>query len=309
MFVPAANRLKSYNFYLVKNEDSLMLIDTGLNNDDCWDSLQRILRINGFTLADITGILITHHHTDHIGLVNRIVSDHSIPVYAHPYAKLLLNRDIEYVKMRVDFFRKLYQEMGCGEMGEKQVANLKNPIILGEKNRIHCEILEFTNHQLFGFELFEIPGHAPDQVAFYHKDSKWLFAGDILIDTISSNAYIEPNYDGSRTNSVIQQKQSLEKCLSLDAELVYSGHSMIIKTPNDLIEKRIKELDEKASKYINIIKSGISTASGVAQLRYNDRYEKQFFSIMSQVIGYLDYLEFQGKIKKEMEKGILHYYI
>jgi glyoxylase-like metal-dependent hydrolase (beta-lactamase superfamily II) len=211
--------------------------------------------------------------------------------------------------MRVDFFRKLYQEMGCGEMGEKQVANLKNPIILGEKNRIHCEILEFTDNQIFGFELFEIPGHAPDQVAFYHKDSKWLFAGDILIDSISSNAYIEPNYDGSRTNSVIQQKQSLEKCLSLDAELVYSGHSMIIKTPNDLIEKRIKELDEKASKYINIIKSGISTASGVAQLRYNDRYEKQFFSIMSQVIGYLDYLEFQGKIKKEMEKGIWHYYI
>jgi glyoxylase-like metal-dependent hydrolase (beta-lactamase superfamily II) len=169
VFVPAANRLKSYNFYLVKNEDSLMLIDTGLNNDDCWDSLQRILRINGFTLADITGILITHHHTDHIGLVNRIVSDHSIPVYAHPYAKLLLNRDIEYVKMRVDFFRKLYQEMGCGEMGEKQVANLKNPIILGEKNRIHCEILEFTDNQIFGLNFLKFQGTLPIRLPFIIK--------------------------------------------------------------------------------------------------------------------------------------------
>jgi glyoxylase-like metal-dependent hydrolase (beta-lactamase superfamily II) len=214
VIVPASNKLKSYNFFLVENEQSLLLIDTGLNNDDCWDSLQRVLKNNGFTLADITEILITHLHTDHIGLVNRIVSIHSIPVYAHPYAKLLLNRDTGYVKMRVEFFRKLYQEMGCGEIGEQQVANLRNPIILGEKNKLHSEIKEFSNHQLYGFNIFKIPGHAPDQVAFYHKKSKWLFAGDLLIENHSSNAYIEPNYDGSRTNSVIQQKQSLENCLS-----------------------------------------------------------------------------------------------
>jgi glyoxylase-like metal-dependent hydrolase (beta-lactamase superfamily II) len=280
-----------------------------LNGDESWESLQKTLKNNDFTLTDITGILLTHHHTDHIGLVNRILSAHSIPVYAHPYAKLLLNRDSEYVKMRVEFFRKLYQEMGCGEMGQQQVANLQNPINLGEKNRIHCEILEFTDNLHFGFEIFEIPGHAPDQVAFYHKESKWLFAGDLLIDTISSNAYIEPNNDGSRTKSLIQQKQSLENCLSLNAELVFPGHGMIIKNPSDLINKRLKELDEKASKYINMIKSGITTASGLAKLRYNDRYEKQFFSIMSQVIGHLDYLELQGEIQKKMENGIWRYYI
>ena len=29
---------------------------------------------------------------------------------------------------------------------------------------------------------------------------------------------------------------------------------------------------------------------------------------MSEIIGYLDYLELQGKINKEIEKGIWHYY-
>jgi glyoxylase-like metal-dependent hydrolase (beta-lactamase superfamily II) len=309
VIVRASNKLKSYNFFLVKGEHSLLLIDTGLNNEDCWNSLQRTLINNGFTIADITGVLLTHHHTDHIGLVNRIGSTRPIPVYAHPYAKILLNRDIEYVKMRVEFFRKLYQEMGCGEIGEQQVSNLKNPIILGEKNMIRSEIIEFTNNQLYDFNIFEIPGHAPDQAAFYHKKSKWLFAGDLLIENLTSNAYIEPNYDGSRTNSVLQQKKSLENCLSLDPELVFSGHGRIINNPNDLIKRRIKEIDEKAGQYINIIKSGIRTASELAKILYNERYEKQFFSIMSQVIGYLDYLELQGKIKKEMEKGICHYYI
>ncbi len=306
--VPASNKLKSFNLFLVKHENSLTLIDAGLNTDDCWNSLQKTLKDNDFTLSDITGILLTHHHTDHVGLVNRILSTHSIPVYAHPYAILVLKRDKDYIKMRVEFFKKLYQEMGCGEIGEKQVADLHNPIILSEDNKIHCEIKEITINKLLGFDILEIPGHAPDQVAFYDKECKWLFAGDLLIENFPSNAFIEPDYDGIRTKSLLQQKQSLEECLSLNVELVFPGHGMIIENPVDLLKERIKEIDEKATKYINIIKSGISTASGIAQFRYKEKYEKQFFNSMSEIIGYLDYLQIQGKINKEMEKGIWHYY-
>src|SRR4051794_3900079 len=100
VIVPASNELKSFNFFLVKHENSLTLIDAGLNTDNCWNSLQMTLKDNDYTLTDITGILLTHHHTDHIGLVNRLVSTHSIPVYAHPNAILILNRDSEYMKMR-----------------------------------------------------------------------------------------------------------------------------------------------------------------------------------------------------------------
>ena len=154
----------------------------------------------------------------------------------------------------------------------------------------------------------EIPGHAPDQVAFYQKECKWLFAGDLLIEHMTSNAFIEPNYDGTRIKSLVQQKLSLEKCLSLNVELVFSGHGMIIDNPVDLINERLKEIDEKANQYQNMIISGISTASEIAQFRYKEKYEKQFFNVMSEIIGYLDYLEIQGKIKKEMKKGIWHYF-
>ncbi|WP_066074557.1 MBL fold metallo-hydrolase [Neobacillus soli] len=309
VIVPASNKLKSFNFFLVKQENSLTLIDAGLNTDDCWNSLQKTLKNHDYLLTDITGICLTHHHTDHIGLVNRITSTHSIPIYAHPYAIPVLKRDSQYMKMRVEFFRKLYQEMGCGELGEKQVVDSRNPISLNEDKKIHCEIQEITNTQLLGFDIFEIPGHAPDQVAFYNKESKWLFAGDLVIKHIPSKAMIEPDYDGTRTKSLIQQRQSLEKCLSLDIELVFSGHGILLENPVDLIKNRINEIDVKADKFINIIKSGISTASGIAQLLYKEKYEKQFFNIMSEIIGYLDFLELQGAIKKEMKKGIWQYYI
>ncbi|MEH7116991.1 MBL fold metallo-hydrolase [Neobacillus vireti] len=166
----------------------------------------------------------------------------------------------------------------------------------------------FEKYKLFGFDIFNIPGHAPDQVSFYHKECNWLFAGDLLIENLPSNAFIEPNVDGNRTKSWVQQKQSLEKCLSIDIELVFSGHGNIIENPVKLVNDRIKEIDIKANNYLNMIKSGLSTASGIAQLRYQGKYEKHFFNIMSEVIGILDYLEFQGKINKEMKKGIWNFY-
>lgn len=308
VIVPTSNKLASINFFLVKQDNSLTLIDAGLSNDECWNALQMTLRKHDYTLTDITGILLTHNHIDHIGLVNRIVSSHSIPVYAHPCAKLVLKRDPHYMKMRIEFFRKLYREMGCAEFGDKQVADLRNPIIINENKKIDCEIQEITHNHLFGFDIIEIPGHAPDQVAFYHKESKGLFAGDLLIQHLPSNAMVEPNYDGTRTKSLLQQKQSLKKCLSLNADLIFSGHGSIIENTIDLINERMKEIDEKANKYISMIQLRMSTASELAQLLSKEKYEKQFFHTMSKIIGFLDYLELQGKISKVRKKGIWYYY-
>ncbi len=306
--VPTSNELKSINLFLVKQDSALTLIDAGLNTEECWSSLQNTLKKHNYTLSDITEILLTHHHSDHIGLVNRILSTHSIPVYAHPEASFRLKRDKVYMNMRVEFFKKLYQEMGCGEIGEKQVIELHNSIILNDNKRIDCEIQEISSDQLLDFNILEIPGHAPDLIAFYHKKYKWLFAGDLLIENISSNAFIEPDYNGKRIKSLIQLKNSLEKCLQLHVEYVFPGHGTIIGKPIDLVNKRLKRIDENANIYLNIIKSGITTASEIAQFIYKEKYERNFFNIMSEVIGYLDYLEVQGKINKKMERNVWKYY-
>ncbi|MBM4764893.1 MBL fold metallo-hydrolase [Bacillus sp. B15-48] len=309
VIVPTSNELKSFNFYLVKHNHSLTLIDAGVNTAKCWDALQKTLKGHGFTLTDITEVLLTHHHTDHIGLINRILSVHSIPVYAHPNATLILKRDREYRKMRRAFFKKLYAEMGCGEIGERQVASTHNPINLNEDKKTNGEIREMATGPFLGFSLLEIPGHAPDQVGFYQKECKWVFSGDLLIEHMPSNAFIEPDYEGIRTNSVIQQKQSLEKCLSLDVDYVFPGHGIIIENPRDLIKIRLKEIDEKADKYLRIIKSKRSIPSEIAKVRFGkQRYEQQFFNVMSEVIGYLDYLELNGEISKEKKGGIWQYY-
>lgn len=303
------NGLRSINFYLVKQENSLTLIDAGLNTDDCWYALQTTLKVNGYTLHDITEILLTHHHVDHVGLVNRIVALHEIPVYAHPNAIPRLKRDHDFLQMRVEFFKQLYNEMGCGEMGERQVSYLSNSIIKNKDKKIHSEIEEINNHQLMNFDVIPMFGHAPDQVAFFNRQHKCLFGGDLLIGHISSNALVEPNEQGNRMKTLIQHKHSLTSCLSLEADLVYSGHGITIEKPNDLIQKRLLAMDAKAETFKNYIQTGISTANEIAQLHYKHKYEKEFPLVMSEIIGHLDYLEEQRKVEKECDKGVWHYFV
>ena len=46
ILVPTSNELKSINFFLVKQDSALSLIDAGLNNEECWNSLQKTLNKN-----------------------------------------------------------------------------------------------------------------------------------------------------------------------------------------------------------------------------------------------------------------------
>ena len=65
-------------------------------------------------------------------------SKHPIPVYAHRNAIPRLTRDLDFLEMREAFFKQLYEEMGCGEMGEKQVTYLHNAIIQNKDNKMDC---------------------------------------------------------------------------------------------------------------------------------------------------------------------------
>jgi glyoxylase-like metal-dependent hydrolase (beta-lactamase superfamily II) len=307
IIVPDKSALKSVNFFLVKQEHSLSLIDAGWNNEECWNGLMESLKINGFTLSDVTELILTHHHIDHVGLVNRITSEHPIPVYCHPYSIPRLKRDQSFLEMRVEFYTKLYQEMGCGKSGENHSAYLKKAIQLNKQNAIHADLIEVLDNELFDFRIIEVPGHAPDQIAFYDERKNSLFAGDLLIGHLSSNALIEPDLAGKRIPTLSQHIESLKKCLTLNVKIIFPGHGKLIEQPDSLIIKRLERIEEKAKRIIHLIKSGITTGNDLALSYYKNTYYEQFPLVISEIIGHLDYLEVQGKIQKELVKGVWHY--
>lgn len=179
VIVSNASSLKSVNFFLIKEREALYLIDAGMNDESCWNALLHTLEVNNLSLGNLTGIILTHHHIDHIGLVNRIVSHKQMPVYVHKEAVLRLKRDRAFLERRANFFETLYKEMGCGEAGERQARFVREAIEKNKDNALKASLTTIEEDMLTSLSLriIETPGHAADQIALYDEERGWLVRG------------------------------------------------------------------------------------------------------------------------------------
>jgi len=71
------------NLYLLKHRDGFALVDCGLNSRDAWAVLERGLEELGITPRDLTHLLLTHVHPDHMGAASRLREASGAPVFAH----------------------------------------------------------------------------------------------------------------------------------------------------------------------------------------------------------------------------------
>ena len=71
------NPLKSINCYLIKGKERNLIIDTGMNREECKAVLFPALKEMAVDLQR-TDLFITHLHADHFGLTGDLATDSSI---------------------------------------------------------------------------------------------------------------------------------------------------------------------------------------------------------------------------------------
>lgn len=307
VMIPIKSTLQSYNFYLVKNDARLFLIDAGVDTDSCWETFNEVLSEAGYSLYDIEFIVLTHHHADHIGLVNRIRARHGIPVYAHEKALLRLQRDAEFLQKRIEFFDELYREHGCGLAGEQQVDRLRNSFMKNKAQAIVNKVHTLqAGDRIGGLRVIELSGHAPDQIGLLHAASGSFFVGDHVIEHLSTNALIDIDEEGEAIPALLHYVQALKKCLDYPIKRIYSGHGIVIDDALEMIRCKLKRIEKKSEKVLKYIDQA-SSAAEIAQAMYKVYYEQIFSLVMSEVIGHCDRLVACGKLVKTNDGGFIYY--
>jgi len=164
--------------------------------------------------------IITHAHEDHSGGAHMLKSDFNIPIYAHEKAIAILNKEVSFPK---------YRQIAWGEK--------RKPVIV---KKIPNRIKTF-NHQ-FTFEIFPMPGHAPELIALVEKSKEWAFVSDAIQPRykmlFGHNSDIQENL----SQIVGSMKNLLEFTKNLqDLKVFISGHGMY---EREIIEQKMKELNE-----------------------------------------------------------------
>lgn len=152
--------------YLVVGPDGVGLIETGPTS--AHDALDAGITAAGYTLDDITDIVVTHIHLDHAGALGWLMRQHEhLTAWVHPVG---LPHMIQPEKL-VNSATRIYGD----RMGE-----LWGDVVPAPERRLRA-----TEHRtpisIAGRSLipFDTPGHASHHIAILDEQTGSLFTGDV----------------------------------------------------------------------------------------------------------------------------------
>ncbi|MGE8204432.1 MBL fold metallo-hydrolase [Heyndrickxia sp. NPDC080065] len=306
--LPTPFAVGDVNVYLIKG-DVLTLIDAGIKTKDAWESFTYQLSQLGYTPDDIKQVILTHHHPDHVGLLEWMPDD--LKIFGHRYCAPYLCRDQDFFKVHDQFYFNLFHEFGLQGDYTSMLRKWKSPLKLSANRSLTNVIAE--GDRIEGFEdwiVLETLGHAQSHLSFYREKDGALLAGDHVLATISSNPLLEPplSSQAERPKPQLQYNASLKKLFDYDISIAFTGHGNEVKNVHSLVERRLQRQQDRAMQVREMIKAEPLTTFDICQKLFPAVYQKELGLTLSETTAQLDYLlSIDAAEKKFNEDGIAYF--
>ena len=157
--------------YLMNIEEGYLLVDTGLPGT--LGKFTGKLKKIGVDMSQIKYIFITHHHSDHVGLVNDIQVESNARLILHKNAVKYLKRGVSVVGKPANFIAAVMSKIFSllGNSSYPPIIPKDNDIIIdGDDDRVLRDL---------GIEakILYTPGHTDDSISILLDDGT-LIGGD-----------------------------------------------------------------------------------------------------------------------------------
>jgi hydroxyacylglutathione hydrolase len=173
-----------------------ILIDTGYISD--FRETKRLIADLSVNLADVSLIINTHTHCDHIGGNRKIQQKSGCDIALHTVGKFFIDTRDDWST----WWRYYHQEADFFDCTTALTDG---------------DIIAVGPHE---FEVMHTPGHASDGIVLYNRRKKILISSDTLWE--NDMAVMTLRVEGS--TAMFQMRDSLQKLESLDVQHVYPGH-------------------------------------------------------------------------------------
>jgi glyoxylase-like metal-dependent hydrolase (beta-lactamase superfamily II) len=201
--------------------NSLFLADTGFPG--MADSIILAAEKNGYSLNNLTGIIITHHDWDHIGSLYELKKRYITPKI---YSSAL---EADYINGKNKFIQLEREEKNYNDLpGDKKPGNLALRRALESIPKSEVDIIIDDNDPRLlesGIRIINTPGHKPGHICIYIDELKILIAGDAL--RVENNELLGAN--PVFTVDMDKAKKSIKKLLNYEIDSIICYHGGIFK--------------------------------------------------------------------------------
>jgi glyoxylase-like metal-dependent hydrolase (beta-lactamase superfamily II) len=187
--------------YLVSGPNGLALIDTGWPTEQAWTALCASITQTGHDITDLKYMLVTHAHSDHLGLAARVREASGALVGMHPAERATLRRsEPQEPQVGRVHLADWLRSRGAPEDQADQVAAMMTGAV-----RVHRELarpdfdVEHGSLPLgAGTALRAVwtPGHTPGHLCFYDERQDVLLTGDHVLPRITPHIGLPPGSQG-----------------------------------------------------------------------------------------------------------------
>ncbi len=314
--------LQSVNSYLLKGERRDLLIDTGMNMEECREVLWPALRFLGVNLPN-TDIFITHLHYDHFGLAFPLSSDEST-IYINAPDAIFLGDPSLWQKGLIYGRMNGFPEDELQLALEKRNHWLKKLPIKEIKNIIEYaddgiekkpfRIMgdgDILNVGRYSFKCLMTPGHSSGHLCLYEAQNKILFSGDHILEGITPAICLWP---GEKQNPLQDYLQSLDKIFNLEVDFILPGHRSIFQDCRGRISQLKAHHSERNKEIIFSLRGKEMAAYQVAsEIRWDiplpwGRFPpEQKWIAFAETLAHLKYLEEEGEIISKLQGDTMVY--
>lgn len=295
-------RLDHVNVYFIEDDDGWIIVDTGIDNRTGRAQWQALFDgpLAGFRFR---GLLVTHHHPDHIGLAGWLCETLDIPLLTSRTGFLSsMNFYNSPELLAATAYSQFYHSHGMSS----EIAALVST--QGQDYMRMLSKLPFTYRQIADgdvlvlggrrFHVLSGDGHCPEQLMLYLPEEALFLAADQVIEKISPNVSVtafEP--DGDPLGSFLRSLDRIRRDVTGDA-LVLAGHRL----PFYGLHERCGALIEHHEQRCDTIRSALAqapiSAAELVPLMFNRELTPHEMSFaFTEVLAHSNYLVALGECR------------
>jgi glyoxylase-like metal-dependent hydrolase (beta-lactamase superfamily II) len=205
------------NPVVIESDSGVILFDAGYPNQ--LDDFKAAMKKSGYSLPDITMIVVSHHDHDHIGSLKAFVNENpKIKVVANEIEAKYISGEQKSVRLiqaeeynkKLDGKEKVFGEQFVQYLKTIEPCNVSKTV---KENEYICE----------GVKVIHTPGHTPGHISLLLERESVFLAGDALAVEKGKLVIANPQF----TLDMEETRKSLEKIRNLEIETLICYHGNV----------------------------------------------------------------------------------